>query len=214
MKVMHGQKKRDDRRSNRTRRALREALVELILEKRYDAITVQNVLDRANVGRSTFYAHYRDKEDLFLSDWEELLDWFVRHIKWENISEGRVIPVRELFTHVKEFHHFYVALVRSRKTNWLFKTGLNFLSNRIESALTSLPADYKLRPSVPFPLLSNYIASEILALLRWWLAHDLQYSPERMDEIFHELVMPSLRSLIMRDETGAYALSEKQAEVK
>ncbi len=203
MKDMHRHDKKDDRRSNRTRRALREALIELILEKRYDAITVQNVLDRANVGRSTFYAHYRDKEDLFLSDWEGLLDWFVRHIKWENINEGQMVPVRELFGHVKEFHHFYVALVRSRKTNWLFKTGLSFLTNRIENALTSLPADYQIQGAVPLPLLSNYIASEILALLRWWLDHNLQYSPERMDEIFHELIRPSLRLLLTQDKAGA-----------
>src|SRR5437867_644732 len=53
-----------DRRVRRTTRALIEALVALVLEKRYDAITIQDLLDRADVGRSTFYAHYRGKDDL------------------------------------------------------------------------------------------------------------------------------------------------------
>ena len=63
-----------DRRSQRTRQLLSAALFELMLEKRYDGITVQDIIDRANVGRSTFYAHYLDKEDLLVSDFTRVLD--------------------------------------------------------------------------------------------------------------------------------------------
>src|SRR5512141_2904590 len=65
-----------DRRVQRTQQLLREALVALILEKGYDAITVQDILDLANMGRSTFYAHYRDKEDLLLSGFQMLFNAF------------------------------------------------------------------------------------------------------------------------------------------
>jgi len=63
-------KKRPDRRTQRTRRRLSGALVELVEEKRFDDITVQNVIERAEVGRATFYSHFRDKEDLFEQQWE------------------------------------------------------------------------------------------------------------------------------------------------
>ncbi len=63
-----------DRRIQRTRQLLHEALITLILEKGYDAITVQDILERANLGRSTFYAHYQDKEALLLSGFQELFD--------------------------------------------------------------------------------------------------------------------------------------------
>src|SRR5215211_53883 len=59
---------KEDRRSKRTRQLVSSALVDLMLEKQFDAITVQDILDRANVGRSTFYAHYTDKEDLLISE--------------------------------------------------------------------------------------------------------------------------------------------------
>src|SRR5215213_238359 len=98
--------KKDDRRVSRTRRSLSAALIELILEKRYDSITVQDVIDRADVGRSTFYTHYRDKDDLFLSAWKRLLDLFVRRIEWEKAGKGQFVPVRDLFQHVQEFHPF------------------------------------------------------------------------------------------------------------
>lgn len=186
-----------DRRVCRTRRSLSGALVELILEKRYSSITVQNVIDRAGVGRSTFYAHFRGKEDLFLTDWKRLLDGFVRRIEWENAAGGRVFPVRELFGHVQEFHHFYRALARSRKTGWLFRTGLGHLSESVERSLDSWLTG-KPRPSVPLPVLSNYLASEVMALLKWWLEREMPHTPERMDEMFHELVGPGLRAALNR----------------
>jgi AcrR family transcriptional regulator len=199
---MHMKSKTSDRRTDRTRRALRKALVELILEKRYDAITVQDVIDRANVGRSTFYAHYRDKEDLFLSDWEGLLEAFVRGSNWQNMADGRVMPIKELFGHVQEFHHFYRALVRSRKTVWLFKTGQSYLTKSIEDVLTARLADAP-PPSVPLPILSSYLASSMLNLLKWWLDHNMPYTPERMDEIFHRLIMPGCQSVLPSVEAQA-----------
>src|SRR5215207_10196482 len=61
-----------DRRVRRTQELLRGALMALIMEKGYDRITVQDILDEADVGRSTFYAHYRDKEDLLLSGFDDI----------------------------------------------------------------------------------------------------------------------------------------------
>src|ERR1700704_3515210 len=115
-------KKKTDRRTHRTKRQLSEALVELVQEKRFDDITVQNVIDRADVGRSTFYTHFRDKEDLFQKDWEQFLDGFAQHIDWDKAGEGSFIPVVYLFRHLKDFQPFYKGLVRSRKTDSVFKT--------------------------------------------------------------------------------------------
>jgi AcrR family transcriptional regulator len=69
-------KKKPDRRPQRTKRQLSKALIELVQEKRFDEITVQNVIDRADIGRSTFYTHFRDKEDLLDKDWERFLYGF------------------------------------------------------------------------------------------------------------------------------------------
>src|ERR1700752_55551 len=115
--------KKQDRRIERTRQTLRNALIGLVLEKHYDEITVQDIIDRANVGRSTFYAHFRDKEDLLMGDWEKFLDGFVQHISWKNAGHFRFVPIQELFFHLKDFHHFYRALVRSSKMDRMFKIG-------------------------------------------------------------------------------------------
>lgn len=199
---MTEERKKPDRRTRRTKHSLSDALVELIQEKHYDAITVQDVLDRADVGRSTFYAHYRDKEDLFLSDWERLLDGVVRHLNWQNVQAGRFLPVRELFGHLRDYLRFYQALAKSRKTELIFKTGHSHLAKGIHQALTVYLAD-KPQPSVPAPVLANYLAGELFNLLKWWLDHDLPYPPERMDEMFHEMVMPGFRAALVNVEARA-----------
>jgi AcrR family transcriptional regulator len=179
--------RKDDRRAMRTRLALRDALIQLILEKHYDEITVQDIIDRANVGRSTFYAHFRDKEDLLIGDWEKFLNGFVQHISWKNAGQGRFVPFRELLHHLKDVHHFYRALVRSSKMDKMYRTGVGYLSRSVENSLADL-LQGQTNPPIPLPILANYLAATIFEQLKWWLDHDLPYTPERMDDIFHELV--------------------------
>jgi len=66
-----------DRRVRRTRRALREAMLDLMEEKGYDQVTVEELTDRADIGRTTFYLHYSAKQDLLLEQFGELLDQLV-----------------------------------------------------------------------------------------------------------------------------------------
>jgi AcrR family transcriptional regulator len=178
-----------DRRASRSQESLRKALISLILEKRYDAITVQDIIDRANVGRSTFYAHFKDKDDLFLRDIERVLNQVVQHTSWQGMPDGRVVPIRELFAHVKDFERFFKALARSRKVDWFYRNGRRILAQSIEDALGRSVED-RTRSAMPLPILAHYLAGGILDLLRWWVDHDMIYPPERMDEIFHALVMP------------------------
>ena len=183
-------KKTTDRRIQRTRHSLTHAMVDLVTEKRFDDITVQNLIDRADIGRSTFYTHFRDKEDLFQTNWEGFLEFCVEQIDWTMVGKGSFFPVRFLFDHLKDVQPFYRGLVRSRKSEPLMKTGAEYLSERIGEGLQ---ANLKYHPSIPVPILSNYLATELFALLKWWLDHGMPYSPERMDQIFHELVNPAFQ---------------------
>jgi AcrR family transcriptional regulator len=191
--------KKSDRRLVRTRKSLRDALIELILEKHYDDITVQNIIDRANVGRSTFYAHYRDKEDLFRGDWERFLDFFVQYIDFDKIKKSRFVPIEQLFQHLMDFHPFYRALVKSNKSDQLLKIGQTHLAKRIENKLIVWLGKEQ-TTSVPISILSNYLANETFALLKWWLDENMPYPPERMDEIFHHLVTPGFRLVVSDKE--------------
>ncbi len=196
---MSAQAKTIDRRVLKTKHSLSKALIELIQEKHYDSITVQDVIDRANVGRSTFYTHFRDKEDLLMGDWKKALDFFLKQFKWENLKSGRFVPIAELFAHLKDFHPFYRALVKSSKIERLFNNGKRYFAEIIEKELDSHIID-KTSLSVPLPILSNYLAEEIFSQLKWWLDNNMPYSAREMDDTFHQLIMPGFRASIKNVE--------------
>lgn len=187
--------KKTDRRTQRTKHSLTHAMVDLVTEKRFDDITVQNLIDRADIGRSTFYVHYRDKEDLFQRNWERFLDFCVEQIVWDKVGKGSFFPVLFLFDHLKDVQPFYRGLVRSRKSEALWKTGTEYLSQELGKGLQ---ANLKYHPSIPIPILGNYLATELFALLKWWLDEGMPHAPERMDQIFHALVNPAFESMAPR----------------
>ena len=187
-------KNKPDRRTNRTKRQLGKALIELIQEKRFDDITVQNVIDRADVGRSTFYSHFRDKEDLFQQNWEAFLDLFALHIDWDKAGDGSFIPAEHLFSHLADVQPFYKSLLRSRKTDWVFKAGVTHLSQKMEAALNERLNRVNEQPtsSVPAAILATFLSNELFNLLKWWLDHQMPYSPKQMDHFYHQLITPSV----------------------
>ena len=90
-------KKKTDARVKRTRDALGDALIALMQEKPFDTITVQDVLDRARVSRSTFYTHYSDKDDLLMSDAEEFFESLSMALSAHGDKSDRVFPVQGVF---------------------------------------------------------------------------------------------------------------------
>lgn len=186
-------KSSDDRRSQRTRLLLSQALVALMSEKRYDAITVQDIIDRANVGRSTFYSHYLDKEDLLVSNMTEVLDTLRQQMEqYQPGAPGTPPSLAPLFAHVQQHYGLYKALVRGQGIDVLHKKGHERLRRTIERYLQQIGADS--RPSTaPVALVADYIAGAVLTLLLWWLEHEMPYPPAQMDRWFHQLVLPGVQ---------------------
>ncbi|MBZ5595006.1 MAG: TetR/AcrR family transcriptional regulator [Acidobacteriia bacterium] len=106
-------RRKPDRRIERTRNRLGNALIALIQEKPIDEVAVREVLHRAGVGRSTFYVHYRDKDDLFLSELEQGLEMWTTTLSRQQAISNRVAPVAEFFAHVASAKRLYRALVNS-----------------------------------------------------------------------------------------------------
>ena len=181
-------KGKQDRRSLRTRQQLSEALIELILEKGYSAITVNDIIEHANVGRSTFYAHYRDKDDLLVGELDRVVDVLSQHISHEAHTKELLFPSLGLFRHVGEQHELYKALIWGPGADLLFKHEQKSLSEKIQQSLEENSKEF----NIPLPILANFIAGSFLTLLKWWLDNKIIYSPEQMDEIFRKLTLPAI----------------------
>lgn len=176
----------------RTRQALTFALAELVMEKRYGAITIQDLLDRADVGRSTFYAHYRGKDDLLLRSFERMLEGLDAAMDRDGPERPRVAPVRELFRHVGEFRNFHRGLAAARMLDRVYQAGTDVLTETIARRIAALPSRSGY-VAVPVPVVARASAGALFALLRWWVDHGAPYTPERMDELYHAIVLPGVR---------------------
>jgi AcrR family transcriptional regulator len=176
-----------DRRVRRTRERLGDALVSLVQEKPLGAIRVREVLERSGVGRSTFYAHYRDMDDLFLSDVEEFLEGMAGILRREQEASMRVAPVRELFAHVGASRRLYAALVASGRIGAFLDLAQGHFARSIEQRLSVIPGVAGI-PAARRPALATAFAGALLSLLTWWIAKDKPESPGQMDDLFHAMV--------------------------
>ncbi len=185
---------KDDRRSQRSRRLLNTAMVELMMEKRYDDISVQDILERADVGRSTFYAHYADKEDLLLSSLEHVLGQFVKHVG----GDGQMPSMVELFRHVQQNQSLFKAILWGRGAELLYGKGQDVLTRRIQEHLESQAARVD-QPAVPIPVIAEYLSGAFLSLLRWWVNHKTPYTPEQMGAMFERLTVPGVMAALQHE---------------
>ncbi|MFZ1008567.1 MAG: TetR/AcrR family transcriptional regulator [Candidatus Sulfotelmatobacter sp.] len=189
------QRKKTDRRILRTRDTLGDALVALMHEKSFEQITVQEVLERAGVGRSTFYVHYRDKDDLFMSDLEEFLELVANMLKQRGADSKRLLPVQEFLAHLRDARSFYEALVKSGKMNDVLALARGIFARSIAERLESAGVQLD---STRLAAQAHALAGSFLSLMEWWVDQGMQSDPKEMDEVFHRMVWSGLSEAISR----------------
>jgi len=184
--------RKPDERARRTRHRLGSAFVALIHEKPIEDVTVQNVLDRASVGRSTFYLHFRDKNDLLLSQLEVFLETMSTSLSVRKEISRRVVPVAEMFEHIENQSKLYRILADAGRLNDFFDLAQGYFARSIEHRLR----ESKRLPKIPHGELAARafaLAGSLLSLLRWWLDHGAKEPPGEMDELFHRMVWNGLQ---------------------
>ena len=186
-----GSNKKTDARVRRTRDALGDALIALMQEKAFETITVQEVLDRAHVSRSTFYTHYSDKDDLLMSDSEEFFEALSIALSAHGDKSERVFPVKEFFNHLANVQPFYKALVKSGKFQENMELARGHFARGIERRLSELPRAKSI-PANERSAIAFTHAGALLSLLAWWLDRGMREPPEQMDELFHRMVWNGL----------------------
>ena len=175
-----------DRRVQRTRKLLQDALVAMMIEKGYEATTVQDIIDRANVGRATFYAHFADKETLLASRLEDL-----RALLTERLQQapGRLGFSLAMLEHARDHLPVYGAIV-GRESG-------AFVLQRIHRMIADLAGlDLKAAglqgTAEQRALAVESVAGAFMAVLTWWLDHGAKLSPQEVDVIFRRLLMRGL----------------------
>jgi AcrR family transcriptional regulator len=185
-----------DRRIRRTRRILGEALVELIVEKSYERITVQDILDRADVGRSTFYAHFRDKEALLTAGFDDMRDELRRDL--DALAPGGppdpTSPAALIFDHAHRHRRVYQALCGRQGGTVVHRHLHRLLGDLLREHLR--PHLATSRSDLPVEVVAEFYISSALGLLFWWLNNDYPYTPARMARMYRQLAAPGLQAAL------------------
>jgi AcrR family transcriptional regulator len=195
-----------DRRVSRTRRALRDAFFALILEKGYEAVTVEEITNRADLGRTTFYLHYRDKEDLLMESIGGLVDDLVEQMsqlplgEWKaDTTSGHPSPALALpFQHVAHNARLYRIILRGEGTYSVTRRLREIIVQASGEMIQVFLQKERLaiNPQVPMEVFLYYLAGSWLGLITWWLENEMPYSPEQMALMFQKVFMRGAREVL------------------
>jgi AcrR family transcriptional regulator len=186
-----------DRRIQKTQNLLREALMSLVREKSYDSIAVKEILDRANVGRSTFYMHFRDKDELLVSGIHDML----RAVQ-STEQPGTVKRYEKLIWFSLPIFEYHDQHRRTSEAK-MGTRGRAILHEHLRKVLADLIAgnvrkDFQSRRKttgqISPDLLAPYVASTFILVLNWWVESKSPLSPVEVDDVFRALILPTLAS--------------------
>jgi AcrR family transcriptional regulator len=190
------EQEKKDRRTRKTRQVLRDALLMLLKEKRYDDISVQDIIERADVARSTFYVHYVDKDDLLTG----------RHgIFAENLGQQltahagghaeNAMSSRAWFYHIQAQGDILKVIAKDSVIELTMKTLRGIIRDSVQHSMQGHTQSGN-EPSVPLPLIADYLTDTLMTLIKWWVKDGMKKTPEQMDAMFQQLVMPGVTSIL------------------
>jgi AcrR family transcriptional regulator len=185
-----------DRRVQRTRDMLQQALTDLIRERGYAAITIQDIVDRANVGRTTFYLHYTSKDDLFMHCHEAVVSAFHVEAHASLSREALLSPdeppgMRVAYRHLAEARALLAPIFQGEQSLLIVRRIRDRSAAKMEASLQAAFAGRE--SSVPLDLLAHTLAGAQLALLQWWLEQRRPHTPEALARTFHRLRRAAIR---------------------
>jgi AcrR family transcriptional regulator len=202
----------EDRRIQKTKRLLREALFSLIGEKDYDSIVVKEILDRADVGRSTFYAHFNDKDELLVSGIHDLINSvqatelprtarpYEQIIRFslpllERIDQHRFsLPVLE---RIDRHRHTEGVRIGARGRAIIHEHLQRVLADLIATDVRKcLRNRRKTAAPIPTGIVVRYVASTFILVLNWWVENRSPLRPTAVNDLFRALVLPTLAATL------------------
>jgi AcrR family transcriptional regulator len=186
--------KATDRRVQRTRTLLQTALVALIEDRGYDAITIEDIATRANVGRTTFYLHYRSKDDLFMSCHKAVAGQV--HFSSVHSREALLSPVVppamvETYRQLLEARALVSPVFHGKDSPLILRRIRDRSAQEIEASLRAAFADVE--STIPLDGLAHYLAGAQIALVQWWLETRQPHTPKHLALMFHRLQRAAIR---------------------
>lgn len=170
----------------KTRREIYQAMTSLLQTKSYSKITIQDIIDKAEIGRSTFYLHFETKDELLLSLIKSIFESFSKEMS--SLGDDLFsLPVEEIFAHVQFNHKILYGIYKSDSGELLFTKFQEYWNQVITDKLKQQPEQYHL-PNVPLELYVNHITGSLINMLKWWLSNKASITPKEMQQYWLLLI--------------------------
>lgn len=184
-----------DRRQQKTRTAIFAAFTSLLAEKSYGRITVQEIIDAANVGRTTFYAHFETKDDLLKELCEELfghiigsaMDCTYTHGLYSDGSAPESVFCH-LLQHLQENDKNIIALLSCESSEMFLRFFKDSLNELVRSQFIN--QNRKANTDIPEDFLINHISGSFVEMVLWWIKGHRKQTPEDLDRYFRAVIEP------------------------
>ena len=184
-----------DRRQQKTRTAIFSAFTSLLAEKSYSKITVQEIIDAANVGRTTFYAHFETKDDLLKELCEELfghiigsaMDCTHTHGLYSDGSAPESVFCH-LLQHLQENERNIIALLSCESSEMFLRFFKDSLNELVRSQFIN--QNRKANTDIPEDFLINHISGSFVEMVLWWIKGHRKQTPEDLDRYFRAVIEP------------------------
>ena len=192
--------KKLDRRVQRTRELLRNALMQIIQEKGYDAVTIEEITERANLGRTTFYLHYQSKDDLLLDHHAD----FTAHLNLDRLNRAQLLgsePQPEMVAFLQEIIQgkaVYLAFTQAKDADIIMRNIRQRMMKNLQESLEEAFPDTSSNP--PVDILTNYLIGAQMTLIDWWIMNRTAYDAAGIATMMHQL-----QSAVVRDAYGLHA---------
>lgn len=180
-----------DRRIRRTQKLLGEALIAVALEKGYRNITIQDVTDRADIGYRTYFRHYAGLDELLMDVAQARLDELYEMLDLPKAGDDVSDPIKvfresgaTLFRHIQDSPKIFKVILLDDHLRFILEPVMKIARDKNEALLAGLP-----KTNISIPIAANHIIASTFALMRWWLENDMPHPPERMGEIFADLIV-------------------------
>ncbi len=177
-----------DKRVRQTRAALLSALPALMMERGYERITIQNVLERANVGRATFYAHFDSKDDLLASSVDNLRSWLVQ--AWQKTPQQRLGFTLPLFEHLYSHGAMYEKSIARTSEVSVERHIRQMLSDLVREDLADRRG--QMGDARAVELAEHYVVGALWSITVWWMAGGMRLEPAAINALFQRLTFPGL----------------------
>ena len=201
-----------DRRVQRTRKMLRESLMSLILEEGYDDISILDITEKANLGRATFYLHFKDKDELLLEVMDQLIADFmgqvpqITEVHW-HLQDTKTIV--KLFDFAASHYDLYRILTIGKGGITAARQLQHSIAENIQSSIQSELKALGTEAVLPIDFIANHFTGSLLATIYWWLDNDLPYTPEEMANMFQKVNQFDRERLMGIDTPDGVTVGEK-----